>query len=161
MIRIDPASPLDPDVTRLIFASHALMDELFPAESNHHMMPEELAAPNVHFFAARRDGRTIGCGAVAEKDGYGEIKSVFVDPEARGSGAAQAIMRMLEDHARKLKLPLLRLETGDRLHAARKLYANMGFEERGPYGDYVLDPLSVYMEKRLAPAETRDPATEA
>ena len=121
MIRIDPASPLDPDVTRLIFASHALMDELFPAER----------------------------------------KSVFVDPEARGSGAAQASMRMLEDHARKRKLPLLRLETGDRLHAARKLYANMGFEERGPYGDYVLDPLSVYMEKRLAPAETRDPATEA
>jgi len=152
MIHIVPASPLDPEVTRLIHASHALMDSLFPAESNHHLAPEELAAPGIHFFAARRDGRTIGCGAVAEKDGYGEIKSVFVDPEARGSGAADAIMRMLEDHARKLKLPLLRLETGDRLHAARRLYARMGFEERGPYGDYREDPLSVFMEKRLTPA---------
>lgn len=161
MIRIDPASPLDPEVTRLICASHALMDELFPAESNHHLMPEELAAPHIHFFAAKQNGRTIGCGAVAEKDGYGEIKSVFVDPAARGSGAAQAIMRMLEDHARELKLPLLRLETGDRLFAARKLYANMGYEERGPYGDYKLDPLSVYMEKRLEPIEQNEPPVDA
>lgn len=161
MIRILPASPLDPEVTRLIRASHALMDELFPAESNHHLMPEELAAPHIHFFAATLDGRVVGCGAVAEKDGYGEIKSVFVDPSARGSGAAQAIMRMLEDHARELKLPLLRLETGDRLHAARKLYANMGYEERGPYGDYVFDPLSVYMEKRLEPGESRKSSARA
>ncbi|MGR3456111.1 GNAT family N-acetyltransferase [Pseudooceanicola sp.] len=161
MMHIVPASPLDPEVTRLIRASHALMDELFPAESNHHLMPEELAAPGIHFFAARRDGQTIGCGAVAEKDGYGEIKSVFVDPAARGSGAAQAIMRMLEDHARTLKLPLLRLETGDRLHAARRLYARHGFTERGPYGDYREDPLSVFMEKRLAPLETREPPVGA
>lgn len=154
MIQVVPASPLDADVTRLIRASHALMDELFPAESNHHLQPEELAVPGVHFFAARRDGRIIGCGALAEKDGYGEIKSVFVDPDARGSGAAPALMRMLEDHARTLKLPLLRLETGDRLHAARKLYANHGFHERGPYGDYTDDPLSVFMEKRLEPVET-------
>ncbi len=68
---------------------------------------------------------------------------------------------MLEDHARELKIPLLRLETGDCLHAASKLYANMGYEERGPYADYKLDPLSVYMEKRLEPMESFEPSAQS
>lgn len=149
MIRIEPASPLDPEVTALIRASHALMDQMFPAESNHHLQPQDLAAPGIHFFAAKREGRTIGCAALALRDGYGEIKSMFVDPAARGSGAAPALMRMLEDTARAEKLPVIRLETGDTLTAARRLYATHGFTERGPYGDYPDDPRSIYMEKTL------------
>jgi len=149
MLRIEPASPLEPEITALIRASHALMNDLFPAESNHHLPPEALATEDVRFFAARRDGVTIGCAALALRDGYGEIKSMFVDPAARGSGAAPALMRMLEDTAREEGLPLIRLETGDVLTAARRLYAAHGFTERGPFADYPDDPRSIYMEKSL------------
>jgi putative acetyltransferase len=44
---------------------------------------------------------------------------------------------------------LLRLETGIANHAALALYEKTGFKRRGPFGDYSLDPLSVFMERRL------------
>ena len=34
----------------------------------------------------------VGTGALAVKDGYGELKSMFVDPEARGKGVGEAIV---------------------------------------------------------------------
>ncbi|WP_375688907.1 GNAT family N-acetyltransferase [Pseudooceanicola sp. LIPI14-2-Ac024] len=151
MIQILPASPLDPDCLRLLQMSHALMGDLFPAESNHMLDPAALTGDDIRFFAARRDGAVVGCAALALRDGYGEIKSMFVDPAARGTGAAAALMRMLEDTAREEGLPVVRLETGDTLTAARRLYASHGFAERGPFGDYAEDPLSVFMEKRLEP----------
>lgn len=47
-------------------------------------------------------------------------------------------------------LPLIRLETGIHQKAAIGLYRAAGFEITGPFGDYPDDPLSVFMEKRLA-----------
>jgi putative acetyltransferase len=42
------------------------------------------------------------------------------------------------------------LETGPYQHQALGLYERLGYARRGPYGDYRDDPLSVFMEKRLA-----------
>jgi len=64
-------------------------------------------------------------------------------------GAADALMRQLEDEARELKLPMLKLETGNVLHAAHKLYARHGFTECGVFGDYVTANSSIFMEKSL------------
>ena len=58
-------------------------------------------------------------------------------------------MAALERRARASGLPLLRLETGDDLHAAHRLYARHGFTETGPFGNYEEGPHSVFMEKRL------------
>jgi putative acetyltransferase len=44
---------------------------------------------------------------------------------------------------------VLRLETGDDLYPAHRLYRRHGFVERGPFGDYAEGPHSVFMEKRL------------
>ena len=48
-------------------------------------------------------------------------------------------------------LRLISLETGsmDAFVPARKLYEKYGFEECGPFGDYGLDPYSVFMTKVL------------
>jgi putative acetyltransferase len=46
-------------------------------------------------------------------------------------------------------LACLRLETGIHQAEAIALYATHGFREIGPFGDYKLDPLSLFMEKRL------------
>ncbi|MBE0414556.1 GNAT family N-acetyltransferase, partial [Yoonia sp.] len=88
-------------------------------------------------------------GALAVKDGYGEIKSMFVSETARGQGIADALLRQIEDQARADGLPLLRLETGDALHAAQRLYARHGFTPCGPFGDYPAAKTSVFMEKPL------------
>jgi putative acetyltransferase len=58
-------------------------------------------------------------------------------------------MRALEDTARKLALPLLRLETGTLLHAAHRLYARHGFVPSEPFGAYEQSPHSLFMEKPL------------
>ncbi len=48
----------------LLRASHALMQSLFPSESNHYLPVEALAAPNIRFLIARDGGAPLGCGAV-------------------------------------------------------------------------------------------------
>lgn len=152
-VTVEPGDPRDPGAERLIRASHALMERLFAPEENHFLPPDALAGPGIRFFVARdAAGRTIGCAALALCDGYGEVKSMFVDDAARGTGAADALMARLEAEAQAAGLPLLRLETGDALEAARRLYARHGFAERGPFGDYAANATSVFMEKRLAGA---------
>ena len=44
----------------------------------------------------------------------------------------------------------MRLETGIRQPEAIGLYRSAGYAEIGPFGAYRPDPLSLFMEKRLA-----------
>jgi len=149
MIVVEAGDLFDPQARALLEASHALMGELFPAEANHYLSLDALSAEGVHFFTARRGEVTLGCGALAEREGYGELKSMFVEEASRGQGIADAILRQLEDHARGLELPLLRLETGSLLHAAHKVYTRHGFKPCGPFGDYDAGEFSIFMEKPL------------
>jgi len=149
MIIVEASSPLAPGARALLEASHALMESLFPSEANHYLSLDALTAPHIHFFTARDGDSIVATGALAALDGYGEVKSMFTDPEARGKGAAAAVLRQIEDTARDLGLPLLRLETGSKLHSAHRLYARHGFEKRGPFGDYPESPWSLFMEKTL------------
>lgn len=142
--------PDQPDVIALIRQSDALMQSLYPAESNHLADIDALARPQVHFFVAREDGSALGCGAfVLGENNSAEMKRVFVDPAARGKGIARAIMDALEREAAKLGVRLMRLETGTRQPEAITLYRKCGYVERGPFGLYRPDPLSLFMEKRL------------
>jgi putative acetyltransferase len=149
MIAVTAGDPREAGATALLRASHRLMQDLFPAESNHYLSIEELCGPDIRFFVARDGAAILGCGALAIRDGYGEVKSMFTDPAARGRGIADRILARIEDEARALGLPFLRLETGDALAAAQRLYARHGFVVTGPFGDYAEDPLSLFMEKRL------------
>jgi putative acetyltransferase len=142
----------DPREARaLLEASHAMMLELFTPDSNHFLSLDALAAPDIKFFVARLDGNTVGCGALAIRDGYGEIKSMFVDPNTRRAGVAAGLMNQLEAETIANGLAMLRLETGNLLEAAQALYRRHGFTTRGPFGEYSAHPHSVFMEKRLAP----------
>jgi len=148
-VTVVPGKPHTPEATRLLEASHALMQSLFPAEANHYLSLDALAAPGIRFFLAKTAGETLGCGALALKGNYGEVKSLFVDPKARGLGVAEALMHRIETEARRNNLPFLRLETGNALTAAHRLYTRCGFVGRGPFGDYPEEPTSVFMEKPL------------
>ena len=148
-VSITRGDPRSEGATRLLQESHALMQALFPAESKHYLSIDELCASEILFYIADLDGNTAGCGALAIRDGYGEIKSMFVDPDKRGARIGTKLLDRLEEEARILELPCLRLETGNKLTAAHKLYAAQGFSLRGPFGDYPDDPLSMFMEKAL------------
>ncbi|TCL00521.1 putative acetyltransferase [Shimia isoporae] len=149
-IRVVPGNPRDPQATRLLQASHALMQSLFSAEDNHFLSIDELCVDTIRFFVAKEGETTLGCAALANKGDYGEIKSMFVDPNARGKGIAHKLMHTLDQEARTQGLTVLKLETGDTLTQAHSLYHAHGFTDCGPFGDYEESDASIFMTKTLA-----------
>ncbi len=99
-LRIEPGDPHHPEATALLRASHALMEELFPPEDNFFLNINDLCGPEISFFVAREGDRILGTGAVADRSvsggDYGEVKSMFVSPEARGKGWARRFWRSLK-----------------------------------------------------------------
>ena len=149
MIIVERTDPHHPQATALLKQSHALMESLFPPEDNFYLDIDDLVADDIHFFTAREGDQILGTAALKVKTDYGEIKSMFVDEAARGKGVADALMRQLEDQAREDGLPILKLETGNVLHAAHKLFRRHGFTDCGVFGDYVEANSSIFMEKQL------------
>lgn len=143
------ASPHEPGATALLQASHAYLQSLYPPEDNYFLSIDALAAPEITFIVAELNGDTIGCAALANKTTYGEVKSMFTTPAARGTGTGAALMTALETAARAQNLTLMKLETGDDLYPAHRLYARHGFTTCGPFGDYPESLHSVFMEKQL------------
>jgi putative acetyltransferase len=138
------------DVLELLRMSDAFSQSLYPPASRHPLDVEAIAAPNVKFFVARRDGKAVGCGAlVVREHGRAELKRMFVDRSARGQGIGTAILEALEEAAGKADVTRLQLETGVDNHDAVVLYRRHGYHERGPFGSYAADPLSIFMEKAL------------
>jgi putative acetyltransferase len=148
VLRIE--SPRQADVERLLAALDAYQSALYPPESNHLLDVAALAAPSVRFFVARREGRALGCGALRiDAAGYGELKRMFVSPEARGYRLGRLLLDRIEEEARREGLACLRLETGIHQPEALGLYRSAGYVEREAFGEYRPDPLSVFMEKSL------------
>jgi putative acetyltransferase len=148
---ITPGDPREAGAAGLLRQSHELMRALFPPEDNFFLDIDALCAADIHFFVARRGDETLGTGALALREGYGEVKSMFVAEAARGQGVAGALLDRIEAEARALGLPFLRLETGTLLNDAHRLYARHGYVQRGPFGDYPDAASSVFMEKALGP----------
>jgi len=149
MISIQIESPTTPEAAELLERSEALSVALYPPVSRHIASAEILSDDGVRFFVARSDGAAVGCGALVLEDGYGEIKRMFVDASMRGKGVGHAVLEALEGYARSVGFQVLRLETGVHNREAVALYARNGYERGGPFGPYLPDPLSIFMEKWL------------
>lgn len=149
-IIIAASDPRVPQVTKLLEQSHALMQSLFDAEDNHYLEIDELCVPTIQLFAATEGDAVLGCAALAKKGDYGEIKSMFVDPKARGKGISHQLMETLEAEARAQNLTAIKLETGDKLTGAHTLYCKHGFADCGPFGDYEANSSSIFMVKILS-----------
>lgn len=149
MLIVEQANPHDPGPRALIDAHHLLMQSYFPPEENYYLEIEALCADHIRFYAVREGEACLGMGALAVQDGYGEVKSMFTSPEARGKGVGKALLRQIEDQARTEGLTLLKLETGDPLKAAVGLYERAGFQRCKIFGEYQPNSSSVYMEKHL------------
>ena len=147
---IAPEPPRQDAVLDLIRQSDALMASLYPAESNHMLDIASLEQPEMRFFVARRDGRVVGCSALRiGSDGQAELKRMFVDPATRGLKVGRDLLVRIEDEARGLGIRLIQLETGIHQPEAIGLYRRFGYRDRGPFGSYGPDPLSLFMEKQL------------
>jgi putative acetyltransferase len=107
-----------------------------------------LRSPKVTFWTAWDGVSLLGCGALKELDPFqGEIKSMHTATKHRGCGVAAGLVTHIVAGARARCYQRLSLETGsmDAFAPARALYSRFGFISSGPFGDYILDPNSVFM----------------
>lgn len=140
---IDPVSWDDPDAVRLRDAQRTELDARYGTDN--HEPGEVPTADTVPVFLVARDadGTAIGCGGLRLLEpGSGEIKRMYVAPSSRGTGVATALLRALEDHARRLGLTRLLLETGTGQPDAIRFYQREGYEPIEAYGPYVGEAIS-------------------
>lgn len=140
---------LGPDALAMIGESEAELVAIYRPEVRYAFSPHQLREAGVVFVTAHLDGGVAGCGGMAPCDEYGELKRIFVTREARGRRVAALIIGRLEDEARARGLPLMRLETGDASPEALRAYERLGYRRRGPFGPYVENGSSIFMEKAL------------
>ena len=92
----------------------------------------------------------IACGAFKQYDHNSvEVKRMFVQPEHRGKGYAQQILRTLENWAAELNYTACILETGKKQPEAINLYERAGYHRIKNYGQYEHIENSVCMRKEL------------
>lgn len=148
---INIESPDQPEVLALIADLDAYQDTLYPPECRYALDLASLKQAHVLFAVARDDaGQALGCCALVLSPEFGEIKRMYVHPRGRGQGLARKLLALLESRASGTGCTLLTLETGPYQAEALALYASAGYERRGPFGDYLDDPMSVFMQKQLA-----------
>ena len=113
-----------------------------------------MTAAHAAIFGIDHNGQLIACAAVKimSDDGkYGEIKRVFVREAWRKHGCAARLMEKLHEYLRRQDIFLARLETGRHEPDTLRFYQKLGYQLRPPFGAYLADPYSVFMEKSLEP----------
>jgi GNAT superfamily N-acetyltransferase len=134
------ADPHGPDAQRCLEQYFnelaARFKEGFDREAGGAAAIEDFAAPTGCFLIANLLGRPVGCGAIRTlAPGIGEIKRMWVSPQARGLGLGRRLLQELELSARTLKLHTVRLDTNASLGEAVKLYLASGYREITRFND--------------------------
>ena len=113
---------------------------------------DALRSADITFWSAWDGVDLLGCAALKELDAtHGEIKSMHTAARHRGRGVGLGLLRQIVAEARSRGYRRLSLETGsmEAFVPARALYARFGFVVCPPFGDYRLDPNSVFMTLEL------------
>ena len=107
-------------------------------------LPGEYAPPCGALFVAEEGGHLLGTIAVRPLEEHaclagaydrkaGEMKRLFVRPEARGRGLAKQLVAVALAEARRLRYSEIRLDTLPMMGDAQSLYVSLGFNDIAPY----------------------------
>ena len=158
------------EADHLLVLSDEYMASLYPAESNHLVSSESLRTGDATFIGAfvaadsipgaKTSGANgesgdatghecVGCVAARfyREQGYAEIKRLYVAEAHRGGGLARRLMAAIEGDVVAQGIQCARLEMGIYQPEADALYRSLGYRDIPPFGDYLLDPLSQFLEK--------------
>ncbi|MET8244822.1 GNAT family N-acetyltransferase [Streptomyces sp. NPDC005202] len=144
---VDGASP---DARACLDAYAADLDARFPEgfDPSDLVRPEQVSGDAGAFFVAYEEGRPVGCGALRRLEpGVGEIRHVWVHPDARRLGLARRLLGALEREAVARGLGVVRLDTHAVLTEAQAMYRACGYTEIPAYADHVY--AGHWFEKRL------------
>lgn len=120
--------------------------------SAHALDISNLRSPDISFWTIWDDQELLGCGALKQLSAdHGEVKSMHIAHAMRRRGLGHAMLSHIIGVAQAKALSRLSLETGswEYFRAAREFYKSHGFVECPPFGDYVLDPNSIFMSLDL------------
>jgi GNAT superfamily N-acetyltransferase len=149
-ISVSLESPFSADAAALLQALDQDLLARYPQNNIHGVELREVDGGRGLFLVARLNGLAVGCGAIRPlEDSVGEVKRMYVHPDARRSGVARKLLAKLEEEAKNTGYKSLRLETGTRQPEAIALYETHGYRLIPPFGEYLSDPYSVCYEKAL------------
>ena len=162
------------EADHLLVLSDQYMASLYPAESNHLVSSESLRAGDAVFLGAfisstmssisetadepaktdelqsgSKVGECIACVAARfyREAGYAEIKRLYVQEAHRGLGLSRTLMSAIEAEILAEGIDCARLEMGIYQPEADALYRSIGYRNIPPFGEYLVDPFSQFLEK--------------
>jgi GNAT superfamily N-acetyltransferase len=131
---VEPVPFDHPDAVALRAAHEAYGDELYASDpaSEHRFTSEVLDPASVLVtVVAYVDGVPVGHACLRSLSGSMagdlEIKRMYVEPDARGSGVADALLAAVEQRVRDEGVPRVVIHTGDRQLAALRFYERHGY----------------------------------
>ena len=144
---VRPVECDSPDFAVLVSALYEELEARYPGLSEDGGLP----AQDLLVAVVAYSGDTpVGCGALRELEpGVGEIKRMFVLPEARRLGLARQMLEMLEARGRALGYSTVRLGSGVHQPEAVSLYESHGYRRTPLFGEYEGGTLCVCYEKSL------------
>jgi GNAT superfamily N-acetyltransferase len=155
-ISIAPARfPADGAVVRELFAEYAdslgidLSFQGFASELA--QLPGKYVPPLGDILIARdAAGMVLGCVALRPTalPGTAEMKRLYLRPAARGQALGRRLAEAILARAREAGHARVMLDTLASMHAARRLYVELGFRPVPPYYDNPL-PGTLYMALEL------------
>jgi len=139
-VEVAPADPLGPDAQYCLAQYFGELASRFKGgfdrEADGAAAVEDFVFPHGCLLIARLYSEPVGCGALRTLDrGMGEIKRLWVSPDARGLGLGRRLLEELEQAARKYKMHAVRLDTNESLHEAIRLYQTVGYREIDRFND--------------------------
>jgi len=138
---------------RALLEDHlAEMHRNSPPESVHALDLDALRKPDVTSWTAWSGRALMVCAALKELEPtHGEVKSMRTAPAFRRQGVGKAMLTQIIREAEARRYHRLSLETGsmEAFLPARELYESFGFSYCPPFGDYALDPNSVFFTRVL------------
>lgn len=113
-----------------------LFDGGFDVRLGNTMDVSDMVPPGGLFALAWQGEDPIGCGVLLRlDDDTGEIKRMWVKPEARGQGVSRRILAFLETTARAWGMARVRLDTNKALVMAQDMYRRAGYRGIERYND--------------------------
>ena len=173
-VSISLAPIVGAEADHLLVLSDEYMASLYPAESNHLVSSESLRTGDAIFLGAFTSstmssssgtadqpektgglpsvgdvGECIGCVAARfyREAEYAEIKRLYVQEAHRGLGLSRTLMSAIEAEILAEGIDCARLEMGIYQPEADALYRSIGYRDIPPFGEYLVDPLSQFLEK--------------
>ncbi|WP_033340907.1 GNAT family N-acetyltransferase [Catenuloplanes japonicus] len=115
--------------------------------------PEPLEAEDFGVFVIARDpqGTAVGCAALRFlTSDTAELKRMYVVPEARGTGAATAVIRTIEELGRAHGTTIITLVTGTAQPEAVRFYQREGYRPTDGFGALAGHPAAVFLARELS-----------